>query len=419
MFGRGNWAVFGVTPESVKNFRKALDGIGDETETDILQALALQKTKKESVPTQGINPFEHPRLDEPNDGIDHPLTSVDFALDRNYQTGDGSPKPAPTQFGMWVVFNDYEDVTDPASKKEAIAYKTAGRPFKFLNKDEKQQVESAVKAGAVVSRKQVPVLIDFPDGRAYAATTNKDEILAIQDVLDTLGADCFALAWQFGSFDWPSKFLSHIAENTKFSEEMRERAEELAKSKDGEVPKLNDKVMESIVSTFFALAPLDTGLWGGLTSPTRIRIFDMEPIGVSQPSAAFILLDEKDLNSSVAAASVIFQNIDSRINKKTDEEVQVRINVLAMDVNDNLNNLDAGAGLLKGFDLPQFKKEIKTAVKAGTVTIADYWRMWLVAMREGVYTFTDNVAETLQLDIKKVGLRVFGEKEAKTEKATV
>src|SRR5208337_835659 len=100
LFGRGHWAVFGIKKQDAQAFLQ-----DNKAFVAALQAQALATTKKKAVPTAGINPFGTPRLDE----VDGDVTPDEFRL------GD-------SQYGFWVVFNDYEDVTDPASKKEQIAY---------------------------------------------------------------------------------------------------------------------------------------------------------------------------------------------------------------------------------------------------------------------------------------------------------
>jgi uncharacterized protein with GYD domain len=309
--------------------------------------------------------------------------------------------------------NEYEDVTDAASKKEAIAYNDAGRPFKFLGKDEKKMVEQAVNASAVITRAQFPLLLDFANERAYAANTNADIINQVRALLGAMGIDVYSLAWQFGSYDWPSKFLNAVNENTKFVNEMAKRAEELHRFRADEVEKLEDKAMEKVVSTFFALAELETGQWAGLTTGARIRLNKVgDPVTVANPSTAFELLRLDGFEPEVATASVIFQHLDSKFNKKG-EEKQYRNDLFTIDVNDNANLLDAGAGLLRGFDLPQFKKTIKASLKAqGRLEIGDFWKQWMTDMREASMMFVDNVTETLQLDKQNFGLLEFGEAEA-------
>jgi hypothetical protein len=169
----------------------------------ISQREAVNLAKKDGVPTAGVNPFSHPRGDE----LDVPV-QVSNAEDIRL---------GPQQFGFWFCINDYEDVTDPKSKQEQQAYELATKPFKFLKKEEKLQVEAAVKASAVMSRKQFPVLIDFVGERVYALTTTEEEIGLLREILeDKLELETFSMGWNFGSYDWPFKFLKEVWENNKF-----------------------------------------------------------------------------------------------------------------------------------------------------------------------------------------------------------
>src|SRR5574337_686708 len=130
LFGRGNWAVFGVKQGSEAAFQAALDDEGKLA--DFTQTAAIALTKSKGLPTFGINPFGSPRDDE---------RGMEVKDGQQFSLGKGV-------FGLWFCQNEYEDVTDPASKKEALAYANLGKPFKFCNKDEKKLIEENVKASA-------------------------------------------------------------------------------------------------------------------------------------------------------------------------------------------------------------------------------------------------------------------------------
>ncbi len=387
MFGRSNWAVFGIKQSTEQ---AVIDGLDDSH--DLSQEVAVAKAKADKIPTFGINPFANPRADENNNLTDP--SSADFKL------GDHA-------YGLWLCQNDFKDITDPKSKREQIAYDDMGKPFKFLNKDEKKAVETAVTSTAVVERKQFPVLVDFTTERVYVGATAEEDVEAAQTILQELGGETFATAWQFGGFDWATKFLNIVNEKTKFVNKMAERAEELQRFRKDEIERMDDKMMESIVSNFYALSELDTGDWCGLTTPARIRLYHpADPIGTAGASLTFSLLRLSD-DSEVAASSVVFQSLDSKITKNG--EKQVRKDLFTLDLTDNINLLDVGAALLKGFDLPGFKKVVKSAAKAqtGPLDIAYYWSQWLDGMRDAVVIFTDNVAETLCIKQKECGLLPF------------
>src|SRR5271157_1160376 len=190
MFGRGNWAVFGIKQST----EVAIVGSFDDF-SEFSQEVAVAKAKKDKIPTFGINPFAYPRLDESNVEV----SGSDFKLSDH-------------SYGFWLVTNGQKDVTHAASKREQIAYDDIGKPFKFLNKDEKKGVETAVKTTAVVERKQFPVLVDFANERVYVEATSEEDVLTAQTVLQQLGGETFSVAWQFGGYDWVSKFLNKVNE---------------------------------------------------------------------------------------------------------------------------------------------------------------------------------------------------------------
>jgi hypothetical protein len=433
LFGRGQWAVFGVKPQSVKKFEAALK---DPMELLKLSQLAASvRTKFHNIASYGINPFGSPRLDE---GLTDKtvLKNLDAwlaedespsASSQRLQWAEKALEFVPTlsslsldgnAYGFWLVLNTYEDMDDPASKKEAIAYKEFDRPFKFLNKEEKKAVEQTVAAQTALSREQFPVLVDFDAGRVYAASSNVDNVTVVQEILAEFGAETIGLAWDFGNYDWPELLLNKINKQTKFSSEMSERAEELRKFRPEEVDKLDDKMMERVVSTFFAITELETGLWAGLTTPARIKLHPQgDPVTVGGVSTAFSLL-EITKDAEVAASSVIFQNLEVKTSKKGVER-QVRSDLFTLDVNENINLVDAGAAMLRGFDLPGYKKECKANIKEhGQMSIQQYWRGWLMGLHMAVSQFTDIANELLHTNKEKCGLRPFsGDAESVTVEA--
>ncbi len=435
LFGKGNWSIFGVKSESLTKF---VTTMGDpNTLFAVSQLKASILTKFANRPTVGINPFGTPRKDE--DLTDpmiitaiakvytedepapfNPLTLVDFfgASEGEFRIGGDSQS---NYYGFWMVFNDFEDLTDAASKKEQLSYKNISRPYKFLNKDEKKGIDAHVTATNVTTRKQFPVLVDFVDGRVYAATTSAEEIGWVQAVLKSLGAECFGLYWDFDSNDFPSRFLYEVDIATKSTYEvaMASRAEELTRFSKKEIEKLEDKVMEKIVSNYFALGELETGQWAALKGPSKIKLSKCsDPVTCAGPSEAFTLLKISD-DVRVSAATVVFQELTSKFKK--DVEYPVRNDLFTIIVDDNINNLDAGAALLKGFDLPDYKRSVMKEIKAtkSELPIAQYWDEWLSQMRGAILIFIDNLTETLKVDKKVFGLNKYESEEASEEVVTV
>ena len=431
IFGRGNWAVFGVEPDSLQAFQDSLkDDIRRFKASQLAAGVAI---KMHGNTTVGINPFGSPRLDEQEDS-ERPIDRL-FVMDLIKALNEDESTPAiftaiydflPTEetlsignkaYAFWMVLNDPKDVTDPASKKEALSYKHMGRPFKFLAKKEKEAVEEQVNSSAVMARKQVPVIVDFQHARVYAETTSKVDILVLRELLEGLGAKTFSLFWSFGEASWPSKFLNAINKDTRFASEMRSRAEELAKLRPDQVDKLEDKEMEKIVSSFFAFTPLGNSFVASLGCPSLVRIHPVsDPVGVSSPSVAFSLLGMTN-DSEVAGASLtLVEPVAKKI--KGGGEKTVNKPLLSVDISDGVNNFDAGAALLRGFDLPQFKRHGKLALKAqGSLEIKDFWAVWLTDLHDAVLTISDSIADALGLGDGTVrfGLTMFESEGDSTE----
>jgi hypothetical protein len=412
LFSRGVWSIFGVRAATLDAFRAAL---ADKTLlVKKSQLVASARTKFGGAPSVGINPYADPRRDEgvtpdnltilsdqiSKDKIDDTWTEFYGSDESQFSLGDN-------QYGFWVVINDYEDVTHPKSKAEGLAYKEASKPFKFLSKDEKKVIEANVVASAVMSRDQFPVLIDFNSELVFVASSNVEQVGIVREIITELGGEDYSLAWLFDTPEWPSKFLAAVVDGNKFEGPMNDRAEEMRRFRPEEVEKLDDKLLETIVSSYFAMTELETGQWAGLSTPSRIRLHKTsDPVSAAHVSTAFSVL-HSFTGSATVAASVVFQSLDSRFNRKG-EEKQYRTDLFTIDVNDNVNLSDAGAALLRGFDIPTFKRDMKKVLKAQVnVPIGHYWKAWLSDMKTAVNTFVDNVTETLKIDKKKYGLKPY------------
>jgi hypothetical protein len=423
LFGKGSWSIFGIKPESLLKFSLTMQAPVNLFEVSQLKASVI--TRFMNRPTVGINPFEKPRKDEE---LKDPMVIATIA--KGYTEDNPPPFGVETvaeyfgsteaefrigqdsqsnYYGFWAVFNDFDDLTDVASKKEGLSYTNISRPYKFLNKDEKKAIDSFVQATNVTSRKQFPVLVDFVQGRVYAATTNAEEADWIRAILQKLGAEVFSLRWDFDSPDWVNTFLNKITTETRssYKDAMRTRADELTRFTKKEVEKLDDKMMEKVVSNYFGIAELATGQWAALKGPTKIKLAKCsDAVSCTGPSEAFSLLQISN-SVEVAAASVVFQELTTKTRKET--EYQVRNDLFTISMDPFINNQDAGVAFLKSFDLPRYKSELKKEIRETkqTLTIAKYWDEWLRQMRGAVAVFIDNVIITLNVDGTTNGLMPF------------
>ena len=410
MFGKGNWSIFGVEPDSLATFKETLED--QFLLLELSQIRASYYTKYKEKPSVGINPFDAPRVDEKAENLDHvilayldcpedtlsspeflPLTEFAGSSAKDFQIDEDGHC-----FGLWFVLNEFEDTMDVASKKEQSSYDMVTRPYKFLIKEEKKAVDAAVKASNSVVRKQFPVLIDFSQGRVYALTTVQDEILLLQETLKKMGADTFGIHWNFGDCNWPSRFLNYVRENTlkQHSDAMAHMADELTRFTKKEVPALDDKVMDRIVKNYFALAPLDTERWAALKAPAKIRLYKTsDPLTCAGPSEAFSLFQFSDQAEAVGAG-VVIQSLSTRVQKGVD--VEVRKDLFSVQIDSNMNLQDAGAALLRGFDMPAYKSTMRKEIKESRgqeVPISKYWIEWLREMRVAVLGLIEDLSETL------------------------
>jgi hypothetical protein len=439
LFGRGQWAIMGIEPKFQEAFQQI---IRDPKQLFYLsQLVAGVRTRYEKKLSLGINPFAHPRMDEtlPEDSLEresiHDFLELEPSLQadaeiqpEDYAVHYGSTEnlyllnenPAGNVYGFWVVLNDFDDVTDVASKKEQVSYDQLTCPFRFAKKEEKQMVEATVLATTVPVRKQFPVIVDFQSGRIFIASSNVEEIGLVTSLLEDMGAVVLSLMWDFGPPTWPRDFLNKVCKETRYAAEFIKRMEERCRFEDKEVEKLADKMLEDIVSNYFAMTELETAQWAGLTTPARLKLYKHgDAVAVSEPTIMTALLGMAPDTYEITAAAVTFQELTSRFNRKG-EELFVRTDLFTLDINDNINLVDAGAAMLRGFDLPQYKKEIKQLLKArsGEFSIQDYWYQWLLGMRAAVESFSSNVADTLYVNgaaTGKYGLKQYGFETETTE----
>ncbi len=366
----------------------------------------------------GINPYDSPRLDEAGDNedgyilyeslkVDPPDFSPEL-LDRlspMFAFGEDAfrlHKELPV-YGFWVVSNSGKDVSDAASKREALAYSNASRPFKFLNKDEKKGVNEAVTLTSVTARKQFPVLVDFEQGRVYCATTSQDMVFTVRTLIRELGGDVCSLRWDFDNFDWPQRFMAKVLADKTYEVAFNKRAQELTYFNENQVEPEEDRTLERIVSEFFAQADLGL-LWCGLAPDAAVRLHKGgECVGVSSPGEVTNLLAKFDA-SSVASCTAVFQEKITKNRKGVDQTFFKK--TFQINLGEKSMMADVGAVLLRGFEVCGFKRSIMKELKKTKteLTIAHYWFEYLRQMRNSVFEYVDNLTSTLDLNKAQYGL---------------
>jgi hypothetical protein len=418
MFTKSTWAIFGINPDSQQAFVKTLNSI--PTMYTLSQAFASATLNwQEEAPDLmvGINPFENPRKDEAGEapGINYETVVPDRALfgvgEEEFRLSADLP-----WYGLWVVINEVEDIDDIKSKQEQFSYSDCSRPFKFLAKDQKKGVEAKAEPDNIGTRKQFPVLLDFQTGRVYIESSNKEEVALVQPLLEDMGVIVTSLGWDFGDANWVQTFLNKVNLKNKFVKEMSARAEDIRRGVD--IEPLEDKVMENIVSNFFAATELDSGQWACLYPNAAIKLYESgEPVTVSDPSDAFNLLSLGGTwYSTVYQSGVLFQELDSKFDKKGNEK-QVRTNLFSFDLNQNWALSEEGAVLVRGFDVPNFKKDILKNIRKSKQEqpVSFYWSEWLRLMNLGIYTLVDNINLTLGVKGGLTALEEAGETKIEAE----
>jgi len=419
MFGRGTWAILGLAKESLEAFRTSLEDRTIMVAASQMAASAI--TRQFSSDALGINPFSAPRLDEDHPlGLDHQEELARFATSEEeghsvsaevlecegygctveqFQLHDTMP-----WYGLWAVSNEWKDVSDLASIKEQRAYSLLERPYKFLSSIDKGSVDKETLGVTAAVRKQVPVLLDFNEGRVYIENNNKKLIYAITVQLNKLGAEIIPVAWTYSLPNWTASVMGGLYEATQYQGDFQKRADEATRFQAKEIEKLEDRELESIVANYFSMTELPGELWAGISGPAQIRLHDTSPpIGVKAPTTATTLLNMTN-DATVISGAVTFQERVS-FTGKNGGEVTFRKDLLCLDVNDRINLTDVGAAMLRGFDVPAFRKDILREIRKTKEcpSIEQFWGNWLHELSNAVRTIESAFRELLHLDGNQEG----------------
>ena len=417
MFGRGAWAVFGLGKESLETFKTILEDRAVMAAASQLAASAITRYSKAD--TLGVNPFSGPRLDEEHSlsadleaelagyagsEIEERVT-VTLADEILNCEGYGVTKaqfrihPNMPWYGLWAVVNEWKDVSDIASVREQRSYRLLERPYKFLPATDKKTVEDVTFGVTASIRKQIPVLLDFNDGRVYIENTNKKLIYMVTVKLRQLGLDVIQVAWTYPRPNWPEAILNKLYADTQYQRDFQKRAEEAARFKSSEIEKLEDRDLENIVANYFSMTQLGTDLWVGISGPAQIRLHSASPpIGVRAATSATTLLGMTS-DATIVSGAITFQEIVSGTSKKGGEYT-FRKNLLCIDLNDRINITDIGAAMMRGFDMSSFRKDILREIKytKDVPSIEQFWAQWLHEMSNALRTVEMTFRELLALD---------------------
>jgi hypothetical protein len=417
MFGRGSWAIVGLAKESLEGFRASLED--RSIMAGFSQMAASAVTRQFSSDSLGINPFRAPRLDEEHPiALEHQEPLAQYAITEHEADSDHTLPAevldclgygfAEAQFrlhstmpwyGLWAVSNEWKDVSDLASIKEQRSYVLLERPYRFLQAIDKKSVDAETLGVTAAVRKQVPVLLDFNEGRVYIESTNKKLIYTIVVRLQQLGAEILPVAWTYSRPNWTAEIVNRLYEGTQYQEDFVKRADEATRFKAKDIEKLDDRELEGIVANYFSMTQLGSDLWVGISGPALVRLHDTSPpIGVKAPTTATTLLNMTK-GATVLSGALTFQERVSFTGKDGGERT-FRRDLLSIDVNDRINLSEVGAAMLRGFDIPSFRKDIQREIKQTHLvpSIEQFWGNWLHELSNAVRTIEAAFREVLDID---------------------
>ena len=417
MFGRGTWAIVGLAKESLEAFRASLADRAIMAGHSQMAASAV--TRQFSSDSLGINPFGAPRLDEEHPiGLEHQEALAQYAI-TELEAGSDYTLPAEVLdcagygfsegqfrldstlpwYGLWAVSNEWKDVSDLASIKEQRSYASLERPYRFLQAIDKKSVDQETLGVTAAVRKQVPVLLDFNEGRVSIESSNKKVISAIMVRLQQLGAEIIPVAWTYRQPNWTAEIINRLYAGTQYQQDFVKRADEATRFKANEIEKLDDRELESIVANYFSMTQLESELWVGISGPAQVRLHDTSPpIGVKAPTTATTLLNMTN-DAKALSGALTFQELVSFTGKDGGERT-FRKDLLCVDVNDRINLTDVGAAMLRGFDVPAFRKDIQREIRKTrqVPSIQEFWRNWLHELSNAVRTIEAAFREVLDID---------------------
>jgi len=307
-------------------------------------------------------------------------------------------------YGLWAVSNEWKDVSDLASIKEQRSYVLLERPYRFLQATDKRTVDQDTLGATAAVRKQVPVLLDFNEGRVYIESSNKQLIHTTIVQLKQLGADILPVGWRYPTPNWHVEILNQLYEGTGYQRDFQKRADEATRFQAKEIEKLEDREVESVVANFFSMTQLPSELWVGISGPAHIRLHDTSPpISVKAPTSATTLLHMTN-DAKIVSGAVTFQERVSTTTKDGGDRT-FRRDVLCFDVNDRINLTEVWAAMLRGFDLPTLRKDIQVEIRKTkqVPSIEQFWGGWLHALGNSVRTIEASFREILNLDGNQEG----------------
>src|SRR5947208_8201081 len=109
-------------------------------------------------------------------------------------------------------------------------------------------------------------------------------------------------------------------------------------------------------------------------------------------------------DATILSGAITFQEIVSGTSRKG-VEYTFRKDLISVDVNDRINITEIGAAMMRGFDLPFFRKDILREIKytKQVPSIDQFWANWLHEIGNAVRVVEMTFREVLGLDVKEEG----------------
>jgi hypothetical protein len=103
--------------------------------------------------------------------------------------------------------------------------------------------------------------------------------------------------------------------------------------------------------------------------------------------------------AKIISGAITFQEVVSATSKKGGEYT-FRKDLLAIDLNDRINLTDVGAAMMRGFDIPMFRKDLLREIRQTrqVPSIEQFWSNWLHEMSNAVRTIEATFRQLLDLD---------------------
>ena len=104
-------------------------------------------------------------------------------------------------------------------------------------------------------------------------------------------------------------------------------------------------------------------------------------------------------DAKMISGAITFQEVVSATSKKGGDYT-FRKDLLSIDLNDRINLTDIGAAMMRGFDIPAFRKDILREIRQTreVPSIEQFWSNWLHQMSNAVRTIEATFRELLDID---------------------